>query len=148
VLLMAGERGVSPERYAELTAQLGYDKPIWQQYFDLSGRLFHGDLGNSLVTKKPVLTEFLTLFPATVELGLVRHHHRHADRRAGRRAGRDQARLVVRPDLDDHRAGRLFDADLLVGPAADHPSFRHPWLDAGVGPHLADVFLPPSPASC
>ena len=71
VLLMAGERGVSPERYAEITAQLGYDEPIWQQYFSYLNQLAHGDLGNSLVTKKPVLAEFLTLFPATVELGLV-----------------------------------------------------------------------------
>jgi dipeptide transport system permease protein len=31
VLLMAGERGVSPERYAELAAQLGYDRPVWAQ---------------------------------------------------------------------------------------------------------------------
>ena len=71
VLLMAGERGVSPERYAEITAQLGYDKPIWQQYLSYLNQLAHGDLGNSLVTKKPVLAEFLTLFPATVELGQV-----------------------------------------------------------------------------
>ncbi len=71
VLLMAGERGVSPERYAEISAQLGYDKPIFQQYLTYLGNLFQGDLGNSIVTKKPVLTEFLTLFPATVELGLV-----------------------------------------------------------------------------
>ena len=70
VLLMAGERGVSPERHAELSAQLGYDKSLVLQYFDFLGRLMHGDLGNSLVTKKPVLTEFLALFPATVELGL------------------------------------------------------------------------------
>ncbi|UXU76457.1 MULTISPECIES: ABC transporter permease subunit [unclassified Paracoccus (in: a-proteobacteria)] len=71
VLLMAGERGVSPERYAEISAQLGYDKPIWQQYLHYLGNLLQGDLGHSLVTKKPVLAEFLTLFPATVELGLV-----------------------------------------------------------------------------
>lgn len=71
VLLMAGERGVSAERYAQISAQLGYDKPIWQQYFHYLGDLLHGDLGNSLVTKKPVLTEFLALFPATVELALV-----------------------------------------------------------------------------
>ncbi|MFC3569776.1 ABC transporter permease subunit [Paracoccus sp. TOH] len=71
VLLMAGERGVSPERYAQIAAQLGYDKPVWQQYFHYLGNLLQGDLGNSLVTKKPVLAEFLALFPATVELGLV-----------------------------------------------------------------------------
>ncbi|WP_312531223.1 ABC transporter permease subunit [Paracoccus sp. (in: a-proteobacteria)] len=71
VLLMAGERGVSAERYAEISAQLGYDKPIWQQYLTYLGNLFQGDFGNSLVTKKPVLAEFMTLFPATIELGLV-----------------------------------------------------------------------------
>ena len=70
VLLMAGERGVSPERHAELSAALGYDRPIVVQYLEFLGRLFQGDFGNSLVTKKPVLTEFLSLFPATVELGL------------------------------------------------------------------------------
>ena len=70
VLLMAGERGVSPERHAELSAQLGFDKPIVMQYFDFLGRLLQGDLGNSLVTKRPVLDEFLALFPATLELGL------------------------------------------------------------------------------
>ncbi|MGP3698146.1 ABC transporter permease subunit [Rhodobacter sp. NSM] len=71
VLLMAGERGLSPERHAELSAQLGFDRPIWVQYLDFVGNLFQGDFGLSLTTKKPVLTEFLTLFPATIELGLV-----------------------------------------------------------------------------
>lgn len=70
VLLMAGERGITPERYAQLSAQLGFDRPLWRQYLEFLDRLLHGDLGNSLVTKKPVLAEFLTLFPATVELGL------------------------------------------------------------------------------
>lgn len=70
VLLMAGERGVAPERYAQIAAQLGFDKPVWQQYLLYLNNLLHGDLGNSLVTKKPVLSEFLTLFPATVELGI------------------------------------------------------------------------------
>ncbi|EYD75115.1 Dipeptide transport system permease protein DppB [Rubellimicrobium mesophilum DSM 19309] len=70
VLLMAGERGISPERYQQLLEQLGYDQPIWRQYLDFLGRLFQGDLGESLVTKSPVLHEFLTLFPATVELAI------------------------------------------------------------------------------
>jgi len=70
VLLMAGERGVSPERHAELMAQLGFDRPIWQQYLDYVWNLLHGDFGQSLVTKKPVLTEFFALFPATVELSV------------------------------------------------------------------------------
>lgn len=70
VLLMAGERGISPERHAELSHAFGYDRPLVVQYLDFLNRLAHGDFGSSLVTKKPVLAEFLTLFPATVELGL------------------------------------------------------------------------------
>ena len=34
ILAMAGERGVSPERYAELREQFGFNRPIWQQYFN------------------------------------------------------------------------------------------------------------------
>lgn len=70
VLLMAGERGISPERHAQLLANLGFDRPIWQQYLDYVWNVLHGDLGLSLVTKKPVITEFMSLFPATAELAL------------------------------------------------------------------------------
>ncbi|MDD1796227.1 ABC transporter permease subunit [Enterovibrio makurazakiensis] len=66
--VMAGERGVSPERHAQLMAELGLDKPLFEQYFIYIGNLLHGDLGNSLITKEPVLKEFMTLFPATMEL--------------------------------------------------------------------------------
>ncbi|KZL17776.1 Dipeptide transport system permease protein DppB [Pseudovibrio axinellae] len=70
ILLLAGERGVSPERYQELVERFGYDKSIWLQYLSYLGDLFQGNLGNSFVTKQPVLSEFLTLFPATVELSV------------------------------------------------------------------------------
>ncbi|UXN03013.1 MULTISPECIES: ABC transporter permease subunit [unclassified Bartonella] len=70
VLLMAGERGVSPERHAQLMAQFGFDRPYWQQYFDYLWGVFHGDLGISFITKKPIAEEFFTLFPATLELAL------------------------------------------------------------------------------
>ncbi len=70
VLLMAGERGLTDERYAALLTEFGYDRPIWVQYFEYLRDLLSGDFGNSLVTKQPVLTEFFTLFPATVELSL------------------------------------------------------------------------------
>jgi len=70
VLLMAGERGLSPERHAQLMQQLGFDQPIWAQYLTYLGNLLQGDLSTSIVTKRPVLSEFLTLFPATVELSL------------------------------------------------------------------------------
>ena len=66
--VMAGERGVSAERHAILSAELGLDQPLYIQYFQYVKGIFQGDLGNSLVTREPVLSEFLTLFPATVEL--------------------------------------------------------------------------------
>lgn len=70
VLLMAGERGVSPERHAQLMAQFGFDRPLWEQYLEYVGHLLQGDLGQSIITKVPVAHEFLALFPATVELSL------------------------------------------------------------------------------
>lgn len=70
VELLAGERGVSPERHAELMSALGFDKPIWQQYFVFLTDLLHGDFGVSFTTKQPVLDEFLIRFPATLELAL------------------------------------------------------------------------------
>ena len=66
--LLAGERGMSAERKAELMQQMGFDKPIWQQYFSYLGDVLQGDLGISFASKRPVLEEFLALFPATVEL--------------------------------------------------------------------------------
>jgi dipeptide transport system permease protein len=70
VLLMVGERGITPERHAEMMAQFGFDKPLVLQYLGFLGKLVQGDLGSSIVTRKPVLQEFFTLFPATVELSV------------------------------------------------------------------------------
>jgi dipeptide transport system permease protein len=68
--LLVGERGLTPARHAQLMAQLGLDKPLWQQYAGYLGGLAHGDLGRSISTREPVLSDFLTLFPATVELAV------------------------------------------------------------------------------
>ncbi len=68
VEVMAGERGIAPERHAELMARFGFDQPLWKQYLDFVGNVLQGDLGVSFVTKKPVLDEFFALFPATIEL--------------------------------------------------------------------------------
>jgi len=70
VMLLAGERGMDPERYKQLLIQFGYDRPIWVQYFDYLMGLFRGDFGVSISTKRPVFQEFLTLFPATLELSM------------------------------------------------------------------------------
>jgi dipeptide transport system permease protein len=70
VELMAGERGVDPVRHAELLAQMGLDKPLLVQYWHYLTGIFQGDLGTSIVTREPVIREFFTLFPATLELSL------------------------------------------------------------------------------
>ncbi|WP_223478858.1 ABC transporter permease subunit [Oricola indica] len=70
ILLLAGERGITPERYEQLQAVYGFDRPVIVQYLDYVAGILQGDLGTSLVTKRPVLQEFFTLFPATLELAL------------------------------------------------------------------------------
>jgi dipeptide transport system permease protein len=70
IIVMGGERGVSPERYAELAAQLGYDRPLITQYGEYLWGVMQGDLGSSFVTKRPVWDEFFALFPATLELSV------------------------------------------------------------------------------
>jgi dipeptide transport system permease protein len=68
ILAMAGERGVTAERYAQLVIKYGFDRPIWEQYGIYLGQLLRGDFGNSIVSHRAVVLDFLTLFPATLEL--------------------------------------------------------------------------------
>ena len=70
VMLMSGERVMSEERHARIMHDLGLDRPMYIQYFDYLGNLLQGDLGTSIVTKRPVLDDFKALFPATLELSL------------------------------------------------------------------------------
>ena len=68
VMIMAGERGLSPERHAYLMAELGLDQPLWKQYLHYLNGVLHGDLGISLKSRIGVWEEFLPRFLATVEL--------------------------------------------------------------------------------
>ncbi|AIR84241.1 MULTISPECIES: dipeptide ABC transporter permease DppB [Erwiniaceae] len=70
VLIMAGERGISPERHAQLMAQFGLDQPMWKQYITYINGVLHGDLGISLKSRIPVWDEFVPRFKATLELGI------------------------------------------------------------------------------
>ncbi len=71
VLLLLGERGGSPKVYQEMRANLGLDKPIVYQYGNFVLNAIQGDLGSSIVSKRPVTEEFFGRFPATLELGLL-----------------------------------------------------------------------------
>jgi dipeptide transport system permease protein len=70
VEVRVGERGISPERLAQFRHELGLDQPVWRQFLDYVGGLLQGDFGTSIITHAPVLREFLTLFPATLELSI------------------------------------------------------------------------------
>ena len=70
VQVRVGERGISEERRAALLHEMGLDRPLYTQFFDYVGGVLQGDLGVSIITKRPVMEEFLLLFPATVELAV------------------------------------------------------------------------------
>lgn len=70
ILILAGERGITPERYEMLRIEYGYDQPMIVQYWQYLKSVLQGDLGTSLNTHRPVWEEFLPRFKATLELGL------------------------------------------------------------------------------
>jgi dipeptide transport system permease protein len=67
---LAGERGIDATRHAVLLKEYGLDQPIMVQYGIYIGKVLQGDLGRSIITRESVLSEFATLFPATIELAL------------------------------------------------------------------------------
>jgi len=71
VEVRTGEHGISPERLAMFRHELGLDQPLWKQFLDYVWQVMHGNFGISLSTNEKVLTEFLTLFPATLELAVA-----------------------------------------------------------------------------
>src|SRR5687767_6321122 len=67
---MAGERGIDAARHEQLRKAYGLDQPVIVQYGIYIGRVLQGDLGKSMITQEPVVSEFAALFPATIELAL------------------------------------------------------------------------------
>ncbi|MGL5826632.1 MAG: ABC transporter permease [Nocardioides sp.] len=67
---LLGERA-TPEKIAQVNKIYGLDRPIWEQYTKFLGRLVRGDLGVSVKTQRPVMTEWWDRFPATVELSVT-----------------------------------------------------------------------------
>ena len=48
--LLVGERGIDPARHAMLLHEMGFDRPLWEQYLGFLGEVLHGNLGKSIVT--------------------------------------------------------------------------------------------------
>ncbi|MFD5224748.1 ABC transporter permease [Microbacterium sp. NPDC058342] len=67
---LAGENAAESV-VVKLREQMGFDQPIWAQFWDYLTGLFQGDLGYAWHTGRPVAEDFATRFPATVELGVT-----------------------------------------------------------------------------
>jgi ABC-type dipeptide/oligopeptide/nickel transport system permease component len=61
----------STDQIARLREDLGLNKPIYIQYWNFLIGILHGNFGDSLVSKVPVLKELMARFPATIELALA-----------------------------------------------------------------------------
>ena len=72
LLLYANEGyGRTPEQMAALERYLGLDRPLIVQYFMWLGNALTGDLGNSLVDRRPVTRLLLERAPATIQLAVA-----------------------------------------------------------------------------
>jgi peptide/nickel transport system permease protein len=60
----------NPESIAEIRKELGLDRPLPEQFFFYLGDLFTGDLGESISTGQPVVSELVSRLPASLELTL------------------------------------------------------------------------------
>jgi len=67
VQAMVGERA-DPETLARLRAELHLDYPLHQQFAHYVSGVVRGDLGTSYITRRPILTDLMQRFPATLRL--------------------------------------------------------------------------------
>jgi peptide/nickel transport system permease protein len=69
--LIGDEEAEDPETRALLMKEYGLDQPIYVQYGVWIGKVFQGDFGKSLITRRPVSLELFESIPATVYLAIV-----------------------------------------------------------------------------
>lgn len=62
---------LSQKQKETMRAELGLDEPLYQQYISWLGHLLRGDLGDSYVSRKPVLAILVSKLPATLLLTLL-----------------------------------------------------------------------------
>lgn len=67
VLAVLGDRAPA-SAVARVRAEMGLDLPLWHQFAIYVRQVLSGDLGTSVLTTNPVLTDIARVFPATLEL--------------------------------------------------------------------------------
>lgn len=61
----------TPEQIEKLNEELGFNRPIHEQYVDWIGGLVRGDLGNSLFMRKPVAEAIIDHINPTLSLAIL-----------------------------------------------------------------------------
>ena len=61
----------NPDMVAAFRHTWGLDLPLWDRYWLFLNGLFHGDLGVSIASQRPVLDDIAQYGPATVELSTI-----------------------------------------------------------------------------
>ncbi|NEK56099.1 ABC transporter permease subunit, partial [Rhizobium leguminosarum] len=70
VLAILGDR--APNHVVERVRQeMGFNLPLYQQFFIYIKGILSGDFGNSVLTTNPVMVDIRRAFPATVELATL-----------------------------------------------------------------------------
>jgi peptide/nickel transport system permease protein len=70
-ILKVDDVSVTTDKEEELKKEYGFDKPILQQYGEWIINVAQFDLGESLISKKPVSELILDRLPATLPLGVI-----------------------------------------------------------------------------
>jgi ABC-type dipeptide/oligopeptide/nickel transport system permease component len=65
---LIGGDGATPEMRAQISKNLGLDRPPWEQFVSFVDRLIHGDLGVSIRYHVPVSSLIMDGLPATLTL--------------------------------------------------------------------------------
>ncbi len=66
-----GTKSIPPEELKRLEAELGLNKPLWEQYIDYLINVLHGDFGKSMVIRgRSITQDLMERLPATVELAI------------------------------------------------------------------------------
>jgi peptide/nickel transport system permease protein len=71
VYIFAGDKPLTEERAAQIRAQYGLDKPLWEQYRNYMADLLQGDMGSGLHSQRPVTDTIREAIWPTIQLTLA-----------------------------------------------------------------------------
>ncbi len=70
VLAIVGDRA-SGELVARVREEMGFNKPLWEQFYIYISKVLRGDFGTSVLSSHPVMDDIRRAFPATFELATL-----------------------------------------------------------------------------